>query len=70
MVENLSSKYKLALSLSCNANLGYHIQMILPRNSNAEIFDPPSEFIEVVMNNIIMQTIFLNNTCNTVGTKE
>lgn len=52
MVENLASKYKFILSLSCNANLGYHIQMILPRNSNAEIFDPPSEFIEVVMNNM------------------
>lgn len=49
MVENLASKYKLTLSLSCNANLGYHVQMILPRiYSNAEIFDPPSEFIEVV----------------------
>ncbi|OAD55100.1 MutS protein like protein 4, partial [Eufriesea mexicana] len=50
MVENLASKYKLTLSLSCNASLGYHIQAILPRNSNTNIFDPPSEFIEVRRN--------------------
>ncbi|XP_017793105.1 PREDICTED: mutS protein homolog 4-like [Habropoda laboriosa] len=50
MVENLASKYKLTLSLNCNASLGYHCQVILPRNSNAEIFDPPPEFIEVRKN--------------------
>lgn len=61
MVENLASKYKFNLSLSCNANLGYHIQMMLPRNSNAEIFDPPSEFIEVVMNNMSILTLLANN---------
>lgn len=59
MVENLASKYKFNLSLSCNANLGYHIQMMLPRN--AEIFDPPSEFIEVVMNNMSILTLLANN---------
>ncbi|XP_076669695.1 rho GTPase activating protein at 19D isoform X2 [Andrena cerasifolii] len=47
MVENLASKYKLTLSLACNASLGYHVQAIFPRNWNAEAFDPPAEFIEV-----------------------
>ncbi|XP_076757230.1 mutS protein homolog 4 [Xylocopa sonorina] len=47
MVENLADKYKLTLSLSCNASLGFHIQAILPRNSNFEAFTPPYEFIEV-----------------------
>ncbi|XP_043524945.1 mutS protein homolog 4-like isoform X2 [Frieseomelitta varia] len=50
MVENLASKYKLTLSLSCNASLGYHVQAMLPRNLNAETFDLPSEFIEIRRN--------------------
>ncbi|KAK9297473.1 hypothetical protein QLX08_008880 [Tetragonisca angustula] len=50
MVENLASKYKLTLSLSCNASLGYHVQAMLPRNSNAGTFDLPSEFTEVRRN--------------------
>ncbi|CAL7940902.1 unnamed protein product [Xylocopa violacea] len=47
MVENLTDKYKLTLSLGCNASLGFHVQAILPRNSNFEAFNPPHEFIEV-----------------------
>ncbi|XP_076243983.1 mutS protein homolog 4 [Calliopsis andreniformis] len=47
MVEHLAAKYKLTLSLGCNASLGYHIQAVFPRNWNADNFEPPSEFIEV-----------------------
>ncbi|XP_076648017.1 mutS protein homolog 4 [Halictus rubicundus] len=47
MVENLASKYKLPLSLGCNATQGYHVQAILPRNSGVEVFQLPTEFIEV-----------------------
>ncbi|XP_076290493.1 mutS protein homolog 4 isoform X2 [Lasioglossum baleicum] len=45
MVENLASRYKLPLSLGCNATQGFHVQAILPRNSND--FQLPIEFIEV-----------------------
>lgn len=58
MVENLASKHKLTLSLSCNASLGYHIQAILPRSLNTENFNPPSEFIEV---NIYFQAVLNDN---------
>ncbi|XP_034175453.1 mutS protein homolog 4 [Osmia lignaria lignaria] len=50
MVENLSSKYNLILSLNCNASLGYHVQAILPRNINTDSFELPLEFIEVRKN--------------------
>ncbi|XP_076634761.1 mutS protein homolog 4 [Colletes latitarsis] len=50
MVENLTSKYHLPLSLGCNASLGYHVQAILPRNLDTERFNPPDEFIEVRRN--------------------
>ncbi|XP_043264908.1 mutS protein homolog 4-like [Colletes gigas] len=50
MVENLTSKYHLPLSLGCNASLGYHVQAILPRNLDTERFIPPDEFIEVRRN--------------------
>nr|XP_012135702.1 PREDICTED: mutS protein homolog 4-like [Megachile rotundata] len=50
MVENLSAKYQLILSLNCNASLGYHVQVILPKNVNPDTFEPPAEFIEVRKN--------------------
>lgn len=49
MVENLASKYRMSLSLSCNASLGYHIQAVPPRNPTPQDFEPPTEFIEVVI---------------------
>nr|XP_033342513.1 mutS protein homolog 4-like [Megalopta genalis] len=47
MVDSLASKFKLPLSLGCNGTRGYHIQAIPPRNSSAETWKFPTEFIEV-----------------------
>jgi len=47
MVEQLAVKHKLQLSLEYNINLGYHINVVIPRGSNMTISDLPAEFIQV-----------------------
>lgn len=46
-VEQLAVRHKLPLSLEYNANLGYHISVIMPRDQNVKISDLPAEFIQV-----------------------
>lgn len=48
MVEQFAVKYKLPLSLEYNANLGYHINAVIPQNVNMIISDLPVEFIQVI----------------------
>lgn len=48
MVEQLAIKHKLPLSLEYNANLGYHINVVIPQNMNMIISDLPAEFIQVI----------------------
>jgi len=47
MVEQLAVKHKLPLSLEYNTNLGYHVNVIIPRGLNMTISDLPAEFIQV-----------------------
>lgn len=49
MVEQLSVKHKLLLSLEHSVNLGYHINVAVPRNLNMKISDLPAEFIQVFL---------------------
>jgi len=48
MVEQLAVKHKLPLSLEYNTNLGYHVNVIIPRSLNITISDLPAEFIQVI----------------------
>lgn len=41
-------KHKLPLSLEYNANLGYHINVVIPQNASMIISDLPAEFIQVI----------------------
>ncbi|XP_020285016.1 mutS protein homolog 4-like [Pseudomyrmex gracilis] len=50
MVEQLSVKHKLLLSLEHSVNLGYHINVAVPRNLNMKISDLPAEFIQARKN--------------------
>nr|XP_012233135.1 PREDICTED: mutS protein homolog 4-like [Linepithema humile] len=45
-VEQLAVQHKLPLSLEYNANLGYHINVIVPRGQDVKISDLPAEFIQ------------------------
>lgn len=47
MVEQLAVQHKLPLSLEYNANLGYHINVIIPRGQDVKTSDLPAEFIQV-----------------------
>ncbi|XP_018401348.1 PREDICTED: mutS protein homolog 4-like [Cyphomyrmex costatus] len=50
MVEQLAVKHKLPLSLEYNINLGYHINILIPRGSNITISNLPAEFIQARKN--------------------
>ncbi|XP_071555070.1 mutS protein homolog 4 [Temnothorax nylanderi] len=50
MVEQLAVRHKLSLSLEYNTNLGYHINVIIPRGLNMKISDLPAEFIQARKN--------------------
>ncbi|XP_018317051.1 mutS protein homolog 4 [Mycetomoellerius zeteki] len=50
MVEQLAVKHKLPLSLEYNINLGYYINVVIPRGSNMIISDLPAEFIQARKN--------------------
>ncbi|KAL6432804.1 hypothetical protein ACFW04_006284 [Cataglyphis niger] len=50
MVEQLAVKHKLPLSLEYNANLGYHINVVIPQNASMIISDLPAEFIQARKN--------------------
>lgn len=41
-------QHKLPLSLEYNANLGYHIHLIIPRSRDITISSLPTEFIQVI----------------------
>lgn len=60
-VNKLMEKHKFSLSLSCNAALGYHIEMEVPRRRSFEIDDLPEEFIEAhkQKGKILMTTEYL-----------
>ncbi|KAG5327604.1 MSH4 protein, partial [Pseudoatta argentina] len=68
MVEQLAVKHKLPLSLEYSINLGYHINVVIPRGSNMTISDLPVEFIQARKNrrSITMTTtalLTLNKQC-------
>ncbi|KAM0733913.1 MutS protein-like protein 4 [Formica fusca] len=50
LVEQLAVKHKLPLSLEYNANLGYHINVVIPQNASMIISDLPAEFIQARKN--------------------
>ncbi|KYN19241.1 MutS protein like protein 4 [Trachymyrmex cornetzi] len=50
MVEQLAVNHKLPLSLEYNVNLGYHINVVIPRGSNMIISNLPAEFIQARKN--------------------
>ncbi|KAK2584262.1 hypothetical protein KPH14_006669 [Odynerus spinipes] len=50
LVENLAINYKLNLSLECNSSLGFYILAEIPRQSNLQPSDLPSEFVQVQKN--------------------
>lgn len=72
MVEQLAVKHKLPLSLEYNTNVGYHINIIIPRGSNMTISDLPAEFIQVIHSLINAEESQLHLTffAITSGTKE
>lgn len=61
LVEILSDRYNLRLSLGCNSNLGYHIELDMPRSRNIDINKLPEELIEVHQqkNTLYMTTEYL-----------
>ncbi|XP_025075394.1 mutS protein homolog 4-like [Pogonomyrmex barbatus] len=70
MVEQLAVKHKLPLSLEYNINLGYHINVVIPRGLNMTISNLPAEFIQTRKNrrSFTMTTtglLTLNKQCKT-----
>ncbi|XP_033221031.1 uncharacterized protein LOC117175433 [Belonocnema kinseyi] len=47
LVESLGQEHNLPLAVACNAALGYHIRMDIPRRLNFNISELPDIFVEV-----------------------
>lgn len=46
LVETLAERYNMGFVIGCSANLGYHIEMKLPRNGKFDVKTLPEEMIE------------------------